>query len=193
MVKNGLLIILLVCVGLTSTAQSDNWSSYEASDEYPFGRKSPKAATQIDDFLPMIGICDCTSARRAPDGSWPDTTRKVWQFEYALNGTAIQDRSWADNFYATSIRQIHVDSNVWVVNYSTFPGVSTIGGIWLGGKAGNDIVLEKPQQAPNGMDGISRLTFYNISDEGFDWKGEWVNDSMGIVFPFWKIWCQKRN
>ena len=187
----GLIVVLFGVISVS--AQSSDWQSYEPSEENPFGNINPDAAIQITDYRPMIGFCDCKNSRRGQDGTWPDTTDKVWLFEYALNGTAIQDHTWEDGIYATSIRQFHVDSNVWVVSYSAFPGVSTKRGVWIGGKVGDDIILEKPQKAPNGMDGISRLTFYNISDHGFDWKGEWVNDEQGIVFPFWKIWCKKRK
>ena len=186
-------LVVLLCSTIMATAQSDVWQEFEATEQNPFGLKNPAAPEQLGDFEPMIGVCDCKSSRRGPDGVWADTTDKVWQFEYTLNGTAIQDHTWAQGFFATSIRQFHVDSNKWVVNYSSYPLVSTTGGVWLGGKVGDDIVLNKPQKAPNGMDGFSRLTFTNISKSGFDWRGEWVNEEQGIVYPFWKIWCEKRE
>ena len=50
-----------------------------------------------------------------------------------------------------------------------------------------------PQKAPNGMDGFSRLTFYDINDDGFKWIGEWVDEAGQITYPFWKIDCTKRK
>lgn len=139
----------------------------------------------------MIGTSYCNSLRRNPDRSWADTTTMIWAFKYILNGTAIQDETWSDGVYATSIRQFHADSNVWVVSYNSYPGISIKGLVWIGRKEGKEIILNQPQNAPNGMEGISRLTFTNISDNGFDWKGEWVNEEQGIVYLFWKIWCRK--
>ena len=95
------------------------------------------------------------------------------------------------NTYATSIRQFHADSLKWAVSYNAFPGVSLSTSTWTGGKKGDNIVLDLPQTAPNGMEGLSRLTFYDINAEGFNWKGEWVKEDANIVYPFWYIWCKK--
>jgi hypothetical protein len=55
------------------------------------------------------------------------------------------------------------------------------------------MTLYKPQKATNGFDGYSRLTFYDISDSGYKWRGEWVSEDESVVFPFWKIDCKKLN
>ena len=34
------------------------------------------------------------------------------------------------------------------------------------------------------MDGFSRLTFYDITDKGFKWIGEWVDPTEKVTFPF---------
>ena len=83
------------------------------------------------------------------------------------------------------------DSMVWVVSYHSVPGKALTTPTWTGTKQGEDIVLTMPQKAPNGMDGISRLTFTDISENGFHWRGEWVNEENDIIYPFWLIWCKK--
>lgn len=183
-----LLFVLLSTVGL---AQPDEWSAYEASKEHSYGQPNPEAPESVTDFALMMGLCKCKSLRRNPDQTWADTTEMWWQFEYILNGTAVQDRTWSDGSYATSIRQFHPDSNMWVVGYNSWPGVGTKGLVWKGQKEGADIVLKQPQVAPNGMKGISRLTFTNMGDHGWDWRGEWINEEKGIVYPFWLIWCRR--
>lgn len=55
------------------------------------------------------------------------------------------------------------------------------------------IMLYKPQKAPNGADGFSRLTFYDISESGHKWKGEWVDTAETITYEFCKISCTKRG
>ena len=169
-------------------------TSYEPSVEYPFGRYNPDAPKELKDFEPMIGICDCKSLNRNPDGTWQDTAAMVWKFKYIMNGTAVQDEVWRpDNNYAGSIRQYQADSSSWVVTYFSYPFVSTAPGVWLGEKSENEIVLKMDQKAPNGMDGISRLTFYDMSKKGFNWKGEWVSTNGSVVYPFWMIWCTRRE
>ena len=41
------------------------------------------------------------------------------------------------------------------------------------------------------MAGDSRLTFYDMSEDGFSWKGEWVDKKQTIVYPFWMIYCKR--
>ncbi len=187
------LIFALVFMTFSLSAQHEDWQTFEPAISNPYGQPHPDAPEQIKDFHPMIGTCDCRSLQRNPDQSWQDTTDMVWTFKYILNGTAVQDLTWHEKFYATSIRQVQPDSGVWVVTYNSSNFVSMSSKPWIGKKEGTDIVLKQPQKAPNGMDGTSRLTFTDINEKGFNWRGEWVNEEQGIVFPFWLIWCKKRD
>ena len=168
--------------------------SYEPSAAYPYGQINPDAPDEVKDFAPMIGICDCKSVSRNPDQTWADTTNMIWKYKYVMNGTAVQDEVWRpDNNYAGSIRQYQADSAKWVVTYFSYPAVATAPGVWLGNKTDSEIILKKEQKAPNGTAGFSRLTFYDMNDDGFKWKGEWVDTSEKIVYPFWMIFCTKRK
>ena len=117
------LLVSLLFSGTLALSQHEDWIKYEASPTQPFGQKNPEAPTQLDDFKPMIGICNCNSLKRNSEGTWGDTTQIIWSFKCILNGTAIQDQTWGDNVYASSIRQFHVESEQWVVGYSSFPGL----------------------------------------------------------------------
>jgi len=174
-------------------AQASEWQKYEPNEIHPYGMRDPQAPASLDDFAPMIGTCDCKSQSRNPDGTWQDSVDMIWTFKYIMNGTAIQDEVWRENSYATSIRLFNPDSAVWVVSYHSNPSVSMRTPTWIGKKADKDIVLYMDQMAPNGMEGSSRLTFTDISFDGFHWRGEWVNEEQGIVYPFWLIWCKKRK
>jgi hypothetical protein len=100
---------------------------------------------------------------------------------------------WRENSYASSIRLFEPDSGVWVVSYHSVPGIPKSIPSWVGTKEGDKIVLDMPQVAGNGMEGVSRLTFSEISSKGFNWKGEWINEAAAVVYPFWQIWCKKRK
>lgn len=189
--KNNLLILpLLILNCYLLMAQYD----YEPSTSNPFGLPNPKAPSEIRDFQPMIGICDCSSSRISKGGNWPEPVRMTWEFKYIMNGMAVQDQTLKeDGSHAGSIRQYNADRNVWYVhNYSSANPSATLG-TWQGGKKKNNIVLYKNQKAPNGMEGNYRITFRNISNNGFNWIGEWVNLDESIVFPTWKIECIKRK
>jgi hypothetical protein len=183
-----ILSILVIFIFQLSAQNVD----YSVSEKNPYGQPNPNAPQQIEDFAPMIGDCDCKSLRRNSDGTWQDTLNMVWRFKYILNGMAIQDETWHENdFYATSIRQFNTDSLNWVVSFYGTRFISNKVSVWHGNKIGDDIVLKMPQKSPNGLDGINRLTFFDVSEDGFKWKGEWTNLDESIVYPFWMIDCKK--
>ena len=140
----------------------------------------------------MIGSCDCKSLLRNPDQSWGDTTRMRWEYRYALNGTVIQDITWKDDdTYTSSIRQWNADSAKWYVTFFSSGFATPAPPTWTGGMKGENLVLYKDQTAPNGVAGDYRITFENISEKGFDWRGEWVDKNEQFTFPTWLIWCTK--
>lgn len=168
-------------------------SEYEPSQTNPYGLQNPEAPEQLDDFKPLIGLCDCVSERRNQEGGWAEPVKMTWKYKYIMNGMAIQDETLkADGAHSGSIRQFNADSLKWYVHYySSLTPTPTLSS-WEGVK-NNDgkIILYKPQKAPNGTDGFSRLTFYDISKTGYKWIGEWVDTSESIVFPFWRIACTR--
>lgn len=187
--------LLLTLLSISSFSQNENISlDYESCAEHPYGRLNPIAPPQVADFAPVIGTCDCRSLARNGDGTWPDTLDMIWRFKYIMNGTAVQDEVWRENnLYAGSIRQYQPDSAHWVVTYFSYPKVSSVPGVWHGSKVGGDIILYKPQTAPNGTDGKYKITFYEMSEEGFKWKGEWVDLAETFSYPTWYIECEKRK
>ena len=172
------------------TAQNE----YEPSVTNPYGLKNPKAPEQLDDFKPLIGICDCDSERINPDGSWSEPVKMTWKYKYIMNGMAIQDETLKDDgAHSGSIRQFNTDSLKWYVHYYTSKGIPKTLPTWEGKKENGKIILFKKQNAPNGMEGFYRLTFYDMDASGYKWIGEWVDKSETVVFPTWKINCIRQK
>ncbi|NNF08268.1 MAG: hypothetical protein HKN21_16015 [Candidatus Eisenbacteria bacterium] len=167
---------------------------YEASKDHPFGQPNPDGHENVIDFDGLIGECECDSERRNPDGSWQEIVTMTWRWKYIMNGLAVQDETFTESgFMAGSIRQINPETGKWHVYYYSTGGAPDSLNAWIGGKVDDSIVLSQPQTAPNGMEGFSRLTFYDISDAGFKWVGEWVDnlEAPNVVYPFWKIDCKR--
>lgn len=142
----------------------------------------------------MIGICDCISIRKGSDGAWGDSVNMSWEFRYILNGMAVQDLTLkSDGLHSGSIRQYNADSSSWYVHYYSSASASARLGTWEGGNSGDDIILYKDQNAPNGAEGKYKITFSDITEDGFNWIGEWVTPDESVVFPTWKIFCEKRK
>lgn len=186
--------LYLICLSILFSSHVFAQYDYEASKEFPFGKPNPEAPQQIKDYKDLIGICNCKSTNRKPDGTWNKSVDMIWRWKYIMNGKAVQDETLkADGVHSGSIRQFIADSSKWYVHYySSFKTPSTTLSTWTGNKKDNgNIVLYREQKAPNGMDGYSRLTFYDINDLGYKWIGEWVDKSETTVFAFWKIECTK--
>lgn len=169
---------------------------YEPSEKYPYGRPHPDAPKQVKDFAPMIGKCDCTSLSRKADGTWNDAVQMTWTFKYIMNGWGVQDMTLKeDGAHSGSIRQYIADSSRWFVHYYSNSAPSTTLGTWEGNKSdeGDKIVLYRDQTAPNGFEGMYRLTFYDFTDNGYKWIGEWVDRAEKIIYPTWKIDCTRKQ
>ena len=188
--KSFLLLLLLPLIMHSQEAQV----SYEASAEQPFGKLNPEAPKEVGDYAALIGTCDCVSTKRNPDQSWGTSQKMTWTFKYIMNGTAVQDETLKeDGSHSGSIRQFIADSSKWYVHWFSNISPSTTFPTWSGGMEEDNIVLYRPQKAPNGMEGQTRLSFKDISIEGFNWALEWIDEKGTIVYPTWKIECKKRN
>lgn len=144
-------------------------NSYEPSTAYPFGRPNPDAPAQLADFAFFIGAFNCTDSQRRPDGTMV-SFQAQWNGHYFMNGHGIQDQYWAPGFYTSNIRLFDERVGKWKVTFFAEPGYST--GTWVGGRSGDDIVLERTTIGAGGTDTVSKLTFYEISDAGFRWRGQ---------------------
>lgn len=183
------LFLLCSFIALPVSAQFE----YEVSEENPFGLINPEAPAELADFDPLIGLSECSSESRNPDGSWAEPGTLYWKWKYIMNGMGVQDETLQDGrFSAGSIRQFNPDSAAWYVHYySSNAPIPTLPS-WEGGKndEGN-IILYRPQTAPNGMEGFYKINFLDIKDDSFFWQGEWVNADESIIYPTWKIDCKK--
>jgi hypothetical protein len=142
----------------------------------------------------MIGEYQCKSTARNPDGTWAYEIDMTWRFKYIMNGIAVQDETLkADGGHSGSIRQFNSDSSKWHVHYYSSKGIPKTLPAWEGIKEVGKTVLYKEQKAPNGMDGFFRLTFYDISETGYKCIGEWVDKSETVIYPTWKINCEREQ
>ncbi len=188
------LLLLFISISISSSfaiAQYD----YEPSSENPFGKLNPAAFLQTGDFAPLIGESECKSQNRAADGTWNSKVDMIWRWKYIMNGMAVQDETLkADGTHSGSIRQFNTDSTKWYVHYYSSSSAVNSLPVWEGSKTDDgNIVLYREQAAPNGTEGYYRLTFYNITNDSFDWIGEWVNTAETFTFPTWKISCFKKE
>ena len=186
-------IIVLVAgflAACTVGTQDTSRQEYNPSASYPFGRANPNAPPELAQFDFIVGHNNCNEERlNSATGEWVAGERS-WDGHYTLNGYGVWDSGTSGSSTNGNIRTFDPVSGKWYVTFVATPAYST--GTWSGNRVGNSIVLERPQKAPGtDIDGINRLTFYDVTDVSFSWKGEWASLDNSIVNEFWRLDCRK--
>ena len=188
-----LFFFVLFCISIHTTSSQDSYFKYSVSNENPFGKINPKSPKEIQDYKGLIGKCNCISVRRNKNGSWSKPQKMTWNWKYIMNGTAVQDETLKeDGSHSGSIRQYDTKKQQWNVHYYSSAFVSSKLSVWTGNKTKEGkIVLFKNHKSPKGVAGFYRLTFYDISKDGYSWVGEWTDLDEKNVYPTWKISCKR--
>ena len=161
---------------------------YDPSPAYPFGRPNPGASAELLEFDFFVGAFDCFDRISIGNGQFRET-QAIWNGAYFLNGYGIQDQYWANGLMTSNIRMYDARDGLWKVTFFSAPNYST--GTWVGGKEGDDMVLRRETELPDGRIRVGRLTFHDISDNGFEWKAETVMDGE-VTATNWTSSCKRR-
>lgn len=188
------LLLSVLSLLLCSNAAFSQYS-YEPNPTQPFGRLNPDVPSEVGDFSPIIGESECLSESRNQDGSWAEPVPMIWRWKYIMNGMAVQDETLkSDGIHSGSIRQFNADSAAWYVHYYTNSSAAPRLPTWEGGRTDHQtITLYREQQAPNGTDGLFKISFTDMTRQSFNWLGEWVSLDESFRYPTWKISCTKKN
>ncbi len=161
---------------------------YDPSPAYPHGRLHPGAPPETAQFAFMIGEFDCIDSLRNQDGTWR-TFPAIWNANFFLNGHGIQDQYWNPVFATSNLRIYDSRNGKWMVTFFKKPNYGS--GVWEGQKEGDNMVMRQESTRADGTKVLSRLTFHNISRDGFDWVGESVTDDSTLAT--WKSSCKRRQ
>ncbi len=181
-------LLLLVLLGGTAMAQQKEVTAlYEPSSINPYGKANPKAPKALQQFEFLVGTCDCVE-QVLQKGEWK-TGKMVWTGTYALNGMAIQDKFWNNEFAGTSMRIYDENTDEWRINFFRMPNNTPAE--WVGKQDGYRMVLTPaPNAQPN--TGTLETVFENITHNGFEWSVAFTsNQNQHTVL--WKRSCTKRK
>lgn len=178
-------------ISTIKVSSQENTISYRISKENPYGKYNPKAPIEIQDFKDLIGLCKCTSETRNVDGSWQKPIKLTWKWKYVKNGTALQDETLKENGKISgNIREYDTIAKQWNVNYYTSEKIPPQLTVWNSKKTvEGKIILYTKQNSSNGIEGFSKVIFYDISDKGYKSIAEWTDLTEKTVFTTWKITC----
>lgn len=159
--------------------------SMEHPDSLAHGQAHPDAPEELSEFAFMVGEFDTKEEIRNGDGSWRKS-RATWNASYFLSGFGIRDYYWnqKERFATANIRVYDPAADRWYVTFFSMPGNSFSS--WEGGMVGDKMVMRpRGSRGPNG----SRLTFFNINDEGYDWVSESVRGE--TVTQSWREFAKR--
>lgn len=153
------------------------------SSEY--GIINPNTPKETLQFGQLVGIWQCTSWDMLKDSTWHES-KAEWRFKYALDGYAIED-IWIEkkedktnntialgsDFHGKNIRIYNPKLNkwqcVWINNRN-----NSISPIWQAEYKDGQITMRNSSET-------SRIVFYDISDNSFQWKYESKVGSKWII------------
>lgn len=183
-------LIIIFSTGI-SCAQDE---SFEGSTKNKTLNENAPAETES--LSRLIGKWDAKIERLDKDGSWIEETKKIeWHWYFILNGHAIQDdwiteklaKDGSDStlVYGTNIRIYNKNENLWYMAWihgdgqklATFTAVNE-----------NDKVI---MEGTNASGREVRITFFDITDNSFEWQQEWTFDEGKSWTVVVKIHCSR--
>ncbi len=164
-------------------AQTNLFNQNNPSDHHPLGHMHPDAPRETQQFAFMLGKFTCDDSLFI-NGEW-QRSKAIWQTCFTLNGFALQDIYYNKNYTGTSIRYYDPLDSVWIVHFFGMPGRHN--GIWRGKMTSDQMILKRRFQNTAGKVIESKLTFFDIGKDGFEWQSEHIEIESGTTTLEWKI------
>lgn len=157
----------------------------------PWGSPNPDAAPELQQFAFMVGRHDCTQYFTGMNPNNPKQKLEgelLWLAYYALDGRAIRDEFYSMGGNGEQTRAYDSFAKEWWVTYATVPGVVQLTpepkpkrGSFTAVKNDKDhMVMTTPLQDADGADFMRTITFYDITDDGFEWTSDNVYDDKSV-------------
>ena len=138
----------------------------------------PDAPEELMEYGQLVGNWQCKSHGLQPDGSWKEAEGvNTWTWYYVLGGRAIQD-VWQPQanaegkvFQGTNLRVYDASTGIWNIVWtnSTSSRIES----FISGYRNDAIHITTEREASDAFPAhMMHITFYNISEEHFDWKYE---------------------
>lgn len=142
------------------------------------------APKELAHWSKLIGRWTTREEGLSPDGrEWSPSNGADWEFMWAFNGYGIQDNyaspplsepvgDETQRQRGTNLRIYDAKNNQWVMTWLTVQ--STQAARFTAQSNDNEIVMLAETLTPTGFH--SRITFFNMTANSFDWKLEYSKD-----------------
>jgi len=149
---------------------------------------NPHAPAQLAHMAPLIGHWDMRDWSRNADGEWVEGPGADWTFWWALDGYAVQDL-WvapgrdvavddpAKRQVGTNVRRVDPETGAWEMAWLTRAAGPTLR--FTAESDGDTIVMRSVE--PHFTGAPTRVTFYDMTGDSFDWTLERAADGETFV------------
>ena len=169
--------------------ENNLFNQFDASEKNKFGKLNPDAPEQTKQFNFMVGEFNCDDSMLV-NGEWV-YSKATWNSKYILNGYAVEDTYRNETYAGMSNRYFNTKKNKWDVYFFGMPGEHF--GLWEGEKVGDKMIMRQKRKGQGNKDFESILTFYDITDSSFKWKGGIKNIEKDTLIINWKISAKRKK
>jgi len=157
------------------------WPNNAMSSEIDLAAGAPVA---LEHWQTMLGDWSTTAESLSQDGAgWKSTNNADWHFYLAMDGWAIRDEYFSPPLseqlsdpdkrsIGTNLRIYDQDKQQWLMVWMTKSGKSV--DVYAAKSDSEQIVMLAKQKNPQGY--FSRITFFDMQQDSFEWKMEWSAD-----------------
>ncbi len=203
---NRLLILVVASFfglrGLAQSAEEVPKAVKEFYDlQYSVNERTPEEVAQ---FGQLNGVWYCTQYKLNQESKEFEVDSKAyWAWKYILDGYCVQDfwyqgeketpyyKFFKRDLMLTQLRVYDPEEKIWnvaFINNNNREGPGRVFGLFKAYAEGDEVIMDFEPQDP---ENYRRITFYDITDETFEWKAELSKDEGKTWNVTWKISAKK--
>lgn len=153
------------------------------NETYPYGRLHPDAPAETEHWGRLAGEWDCTLDALVGGRWFNGATKATWIWKYVLDGFAVQDL-WFVKWINLAPALAHVNRDVSGTNLRMYlPAEKRWEAVWFTNGANTtsrfDAISSEDEIVMTGTNAQGnpvRITFFDMTEDAFEWKSETSQD-----------------
>ena len=184
--KNKIIIIAVLAGATLSCGNQKPEESSPIQEELFFGELNPNAPAETIQFGQLVGEWNVISFDSIPNEGWHES-KATWIYRYILDGYAVED-IWREKFSDYTNNTKNIGRDFTGINIRIFDPTAKIWNItWI--ENGKNTMINNITAKMNdkgdivmGSGQTSEVTFYDITEDSFEWKFEVLKDDKRILY-----------
>lgn len=160
------------------------WATSLSAGQFQTGSMAAGAPPELQHWGKLVGQWTTTEEALKQDGSgWQASKGADWDFFWAFDGWGIQDNYTSPSMSealedestrtrGTNLRIYNPEEKKWVLTWLTVKSKEP--NSFTATSTDEEVVMLS--ETPNPQGNYSRITFFDMTEETFEWKLEWSKD-----------------